>query len=137
MGLLEEALDEADAALGAAGIPDDLECRTRELKGQCLVELERHREAVHEFRAALDRPMEDADRRRGLQYALAVALESAEEWHEAAELYEQILSGVTEYRDATTRRERCLQIWVALEAGSPAEILAEAESAGEIEDQAA
>jgi tetratricopeptide (TPR) repeat protein len=112
MGLFEEAIDEADRALGCEGIPADVECRAREQKGLCLAELERHREAVHEFRAALDHPMDDAERRRSLRYRLAVALESVGEWQEAAETFEQVLSGAPDYLDASQRRDHCLQEWV-------------------------
>jgi tetratricopeptide (TPR) repeat protein len=112
MGLFEEAISEADQALGAPEVPADLECRARELKGLCLAELERHREAVQEFRSALDRPSDDAERKLSLQYRLAVALESVGEWQQAVEVFEQVLSVTPDYLDAPLRRDRCLQRWI-------------------------
>lgn len=106
MGLLEEAIEEADTVLAEPNLPPDLECSARELRGLCLLDLARHREAVHEFRTALER-LEEAGRRPGFHYHLAVALESVSEWQDAAESFERALSVAPAYLDAGARLAAC------------------------------
>ena len=107
MGLFDEAIDEADALLGAPGISPEMEGQARELRGLCLMELQRHREAVHEFRSALEQPVEEGPRRLSLLYHLGVALESVAEWREAAEIFERIAEEEAPFSDVDERRDRC------------------------------
>lgn len=83
MGLYEEALEEFDQVLLAGEIPPEIELKTREMRGNCLQNLSRTREAIHEFRMALEVPKRPERERREVLYQLAVALESAGETEEA------------------------------------------------------
>jgi len=106
MGLPEDALEEIELVLAQEGLAAAFEGQVRELKADCLMDLKRHREAIHELREALDRSQE-ATRRLGLLYRLGWALEAVEEWPEAAEVYDQILQKSANYRDVTSRLDEC------------------------------
>jgi tetratricopeptide (TPR) repeat protein len=107
MGLFEEAAEELDLVLACAGLAAETELRARELRGICLGALQRHREAVHEFRTALERPVSDPKSRCSLLYHLGMALESAGEWREAAETYGRVQDESAGFLDADARRQSC------------------------------
>lgn len=92
MGLFEEAIEEFDAVLDGAEVPQDVAARAREMRGQSLIRLERYREAVHEFRTALELPSYGNGDRRELRYQLACALESAGELDESRSILEDLAS---------------------------------------------
>jgi tetratricopeptide (TPR) repeat protein len=108
MGLLEEAVEELDVVLACPGLADEMEWRARELRGTCLLALHRHREAVHEFRTALERPVPARESRCSLLYHLGVSLESAEEWREAADIFERVCDEMPGFLDAGARRAACV-----------------------------
>lgn len=107
MGLLDDALEELELVLKAPNLPVVLEQGARELRGRCLMGLERNREAVHEFRVAVDKAEGDSDARRNALYHLGRALEAVEEWREAGESYEQLLSFAKDFLDAEARLQDC------------------------------
>ncbi|MBK8230231.1 MAG: tetratricopeptide repeat protein [Candidatus Eisenbacteria bacterium] len=106
MGLLEEALEELERVFACEALPTAVAQPARELRGLCLMGLERGREAVHEFREAVDQAPEGNARRTSL-YHLAKALESVEEWQEACERFETLLREAPGFLDAAERLERC------------------------------
>ncbi len=107
MELFEEAVEDLDLVLGCPDLTVELELHARELRGACLLALRRHREAVHEFRTALERPVPDAESRCSLLYHLGVALESAEEWREAAEIFDRVRDELPGFLDAEARQHAC------------------------------
>jgi len=106
MGLLEEALEELDRVFACPDLPGAVAQPARELRGLCLTGLERGREAVHEFREAFDQAPEGNARRTSL-YHLAKALEAVEEWQEASEKFELLLSEAPGFLDAAERLKHC------------------------------
>lgn len=109
MGLLDEALEELEIALGNPALPPDLERRARELKASCLMELQRFREAVHELREVADRAGADRAARRAALYNLGRALESVEEWQEASETYLRLKVEAPGFLDLEDRIRECEQ----------------------------
>lgn len=109
MGLLEEALEELERVFACEALPIAVAQPARELRGLCLMGLERGREAVHEFREAVDQAPEGNARRTSL-YHLAKALESVEEWQEACERFETLLREAPGFLDAAERLERCREL---------------------------
>ncbi len=107
MGLLDEAVEETDLVLGQPDLPGEWEARARQLKGECLVELERHREAIHEFREAAEKCEKEGCGSSNARYHLGVALELAGEWREAGDVFEQILREFPDYLDVKARLEGC------------------------------
>jgi tetratricopeptide (TPR) repeat protein len=107
MELFEEAVEELDAVLACPGLAVEMELHARELRGVCLLALGRHREAVHEFRTALERPVPDTESRCSILYHLGVALESAEEWREAAEIFDRVRDELPGFLDAEARQSAC------------------------------
>jgi tetratricopeptide (TPR) repeat protein len=107
MELFEEAVEELDAVLACPGLAVEMELHARELRGVCLLALRRHREAVHEFRTALERPVPDKESRCSILYHLGVALESAEEWREAAEIFDRVQDELPGFLDAEARQSAC------------------------------
>ena len=107
MGLYEEALEQAEMVVGHSQVPLEMELSVRELRGNCLMQMERHREAVHEFRTALEKAGDEPVRRWSILYHLGLALQSAGEWREAAEAFETILNGSPGYLDAPERLRTC------------------------------
>ena len=107
MELFEEAVEELDAVLACPGLAVEMELHARELRGVCLLALRRHREAVHEFRTALERPVPDKESRCSILYHLGVALESAEEWREAAEIFDRVRDELPGFLDAEARQSAC------------------------------
>ncbi len=119
MGLLEEALEELDRVFACPELPAAVAQPARELRGLCLTGLQRGREAVHEFREAFDQAPEGNGRRTSL-YHLAKALEAVEEWQEASEKFELLLSEAPGFLDANERQKRC-QAMAAQSAAQSAE----------------
>jgi tetratricopeptide (TPR) repeat protein len=107
MELFEEAVEELNAVLACPGLAVEMELHARELRGICLLALRRHREAVHEFRTALERPVPDTESRCSILYHLGVALESAEEWREAAEIFDRVRDESPGFLDAEARQSAC------------------------------
>ncbi|MBD3163452.1 MAG: tetratricopeptide repeat protein, partial [Candidatus Eisenbacteria bacterium] len=95
MGLFEEALEEFDAVLISPGLPAQTEMKTREMRGTCLRRLERHREAIHEYRAALDVPDRPEEERGAVRYQLACVLEAAGETEESRALFRDLGRGAS------------------------------------------
>ncbi len=111
MGLLEEAVEEFDTALACSGLVPELELRIRELRGKCLAQLERHREAIHEFRQALEIPDLKKQECAGLTYLLGLEHVSVGELDEAKECMREVLRIRPDFEDATRQLE-------ALESGA-------------------
>lgn len=107
MGLHEEAIAELDQVLSGTGLPETLEVQARELRGTSLMELERYREAVHEFREALERSPEAGQRRWTVLYHLGRALETVGEWREAVDSFEELVRDAPTFFDAAQRRDYC------------------------------
>lgn len=107
MGLLEESIEELDRVLSISDLPEDMERQARELKGSCFMGLCQWREAVHEFREALDKSGGDEQGRRSSLYHLGQALESVGEWQEASERYQQLVSEAPGFLDVDERLQYC------------------------------
>lgn len=107
MGLLEDAIEELDQVLDCAELPASMVQPARELRGLCLMGLSRFREAVHEFRDALEKADSGALGTKTALYHLARALESVEEWEEARERYDQLLTLAPGFQDSEERRALC------------------------------
>ena len=107
MGLVGEALEEVDVALACKELPPEVERRARELRGSCLMDLQRYREAVHEFREAAERAGEDHSARRAALYNLGRALEAVEEWQEATETYTRLHLEARGLLDVESRLRHC------------------------------
>ncbi len=107
MGLYEEALEAVEFVLGSSGIPAEVARQARELKGSCLVGLERHREAVHEYREAAELSGGDPTSRRTALYNLGRSLEALEEWQEAAETYVRLRLEAPGFLDVEDRIRAC------------------------------
>ena len=107
MGLLEEALEAADLALACEKIPIATERQARELKGSCLTELHRYREAVHEYREAVEKAGSDRQARRTALYHLGRSLEALEEWQEAVDTYVQLKLAAPGFLDVEERIRNC------------------------------
>jgi tetratricopeptide (TPR) repeat protein len=120
MELFEEAVEELDTVLSCPGLAVEMELHARELRGVCLLALRRHREAVHEFRTALERPVPDTESRCSILYHLGVALESAEEWREAAEIFERVRDELPGFLDAQARQSACEMRAIGIDPGARA-----------------
>jgi tetratricopeptide (TPR) repeat protein len=107
MELFEEAVEDLDLVLACPDLTVEMELHARELRGACLLALRRFREAVHEFRTALERPVPDTESRCSILYHLGVALESAEEWREAAEVFDRVRGELPGFLDAAARQHAC------------------------------
>jgi tetratricopeptide (TPR) repeat protein len=107
MGLVGEALEEVDVALACKELPQEVERRARELRGSCLMDLQRYREAVHEFREAAERAGEDRSARRAALYNLGRSLEAVEEWQEATETYTRLHLEARGLLDVESRLRHC------------------------------
>ncbi|MEZ4654708.1 MAG: tetratricopeptide repeat protein [Candidatus Eisenbacteria bacterium] len=107
MGLVDEALEEVDVALACDQLPAEVERRARELRGSCLMELQRFREAVHEYREAAERAGDDKPARRAALYNLGRALEAVEEWQEASETYTRLKVEAPGLLDVEKRLRHC------------------------------
>lgn len=103
MGLSEEAIEEFDAALSCDGLSPKLKLRLRELRGKCLAGLQRHREAMHEFRQALEIEEVDLQQRAELKYLLAIEHESVGEGDEAKECLREVLRIRPGFKEAAQR----------------------------------
>jgi len=108
MGLLEEALEELDRVFACTELPGTVEQPARELRGLCLMGLSRFREAIHEFREAVENATSVEARRTAL-YHLARAYESVEEWVEAGETFGELVSEAHGFLDAEVRWQHCRQ----------------------------
>jgi len=106
MGLLDEALESIDLALACSEIPAQVQRQVRELRGGCLLGLQRNREAVHEFRETLDQAGTDVQARRTALHNLGRALESVEEWQEAYQTFSQLRSEAPGHLDVEERMHR-------------------------------
>jgi tetratricopeptide (TPR) repeat protein len=107
MELFEEAVEELDLVLACPGLSVEMELHARELRGVCLLALRRDREAVHEFRIALERPVPDTESRCSVLYHLGLALEAAEEWREAADIFDRVHGELPGFLDAEARHRAC------------------------------
>jgi tetratricopeptide (TPR) repeat protein len=106
MGLFEEAIEEFGIILGSKELSPDMELKARELRGECLERLERHREAIHEYRLALDVEELPESKRTPLRYRLACALEMVGECDEARSIFQSLSSGRTPFLDTRAHLER-------------------------------
>lgn len=118
MGLLEEALEELDRVFACTELPGTVEQPARELRGLCLMGLSRSREAIHEFREAVEKATSVEARRTSL-YHLARAYESAEEWVEAGGTFGELVSEAHGFLDAEARWQHCRQQAAAASSSSP------------------
>lgn len=100
MGLLEEALEEFDAALACQDKPRELELRLREMRGKCFVRLERHREAIQEFRLALENPATESEDSAGITYLLGLEHARVGEIEVAKECMREVLRVRPDFEDA-------------------------------------
>lgn len=107
MGLVGEALEEVDVALACKELPAEVERRARELRGSCLMDLQRFREAVHEYREAAERAGDDRSARRAALYNLGRSLEAVEEWQEATETYTRLHLEARGLLDVEARLRHC------------------------------
>lgn len=107
MGLHEETLEELDLVLSRPELPFELAGLARELRGTSLMEMQRYREAVHEFREALEMSPDAGQRRWTLLYHLGCALEAVGEWREAVDSFDQVLRDAPAFLDAAERRNAC------------------------------
>ncbi len=107
MGLQQEALEELEVVLCCAGLPQEIATRARELRGDCLLQLDRCREAADEFRAAVSMAGANRGRRWNALYRLGAALERAGEWREAGEIFETILRETPDFLDTGDRLRTC------------------------------
>jgi tetratricopeptide (TPR) repeat protein len=96
-----------DVALACEQLPAEVERRARELRGSCLMELQRFREAVHEYREAAERAGDDRSGRRAALYNLGRALEAVEEWQEAFETYTRLKVEAPGLLDVEKRLRHC------------------------------
>ena len=55
----------------------------------------------------LERPVPDTESRCSILYHLGVALESAEEWREAAEIFDRVRDESPGFLDAEARQSAC------------------------------
>jgi tetratricopeptide (TPR) repeat protein len=106
MGLYEEAIEEFDCVLACASADGDLTAKTRELRGLCLERLERMREAIFEYRAALEIPDSTDSRRIPVLYRLATALETVGDREEALQIFRQLSTAEEPFLDSAERCER-------------------------------
>jgi len=106
MGLYEEALEEFGAVLIAPGVGTQMALRSRELRGDCLQHLERHREAIHEYRAALEIEGRPEDERIPVRYRLACALEIVGETAVARRIFRELEGEVGSFLDTRAHLER-------------------------------
>ncbi len=100
MGLLEEALEEFDVALACQELPRELELRLRELRGKCFARLERHREAIEEFRLALEIPQTESQESAGITFLLGLEHARVGEIEEAKECMREVLRVRPDFQDA-------------------------------------
>jgi len=100
MELLEEALEEFDVALQGTDVSLELQARMRELRGTCFTRLQRHREAIHEYRLATEVPQIAASVKAGLLTMLAREHESVGEVDEAKEILREALRIQPDLREA-------------------------------------
>lgn len=106
MGLYEEAIEEFDCVLASSSADGDLTAKTRELRGLCLERLERMREAIFEYRAALEIPGQAESRRIPVLYRLAKTLEDVGDREEALQIFRQLASAEEPFLDSAVRCER-------------------------------
>jgi tetratricopeptide (TPR) repeat protein len=106
MGLFEEAIEEFDTVLASSAASNDVVAKTRELRGLCLERLERLREAIFDYRAALEVPDQAESRQDPVRYRLASALEAVGDLKEARELFRQLATNRQPFLDSVERSER-------------------------------
>ena len=87
MGLYAESIEEFDLVLSIPSLPEEMNLKAREMRGNALQRLERFREAIHEYRMALEVGGVPPERKTEIRYQLACALERAGELDEARELF--------------------------------------------------
>jgi tetratricopeptide (TPR) repeat protein len=87
MGLYEESIEEFDLVLSIRTLPGEVALKAREMRGNALQRLERFREAIHEYRVALEIDGLPPGERDQVRYQLACALERAGDLDEAREIF--------------------------------------------------
>ncbi len=107
MGLYEESIEELDLVLSIPTIPSDYALKAREMRGDALQRLERFREAVHEYRMALEVDGVSDGARAQVRYHLACALEQAGDIPEAREIFLELSRNAGEvFAEAKEHLER-------------------------------
>jgi tetratricopeptide (TPR) repeat protein len=106
MGLYEEAVEEFGIILASKGITLEMELKAREMHGECLERLERYREAIHEYRVALESDGLPERKRVPLLYRLACSLEAVGERDEALAIFKSLSAGETPFLDTRTHLDR-------------------------------
>ncbi len=101
MELYEEALAEFEQALAGEDAAGDFTRRLYELRGTCLSRLDRHREAIHEFRQGLEDGEGSSAERNGLRYLLAREYQAVGEIDAAKESLRSLLEEQPEDREAS------------------------------------
>jgi tetratricopeptide (TPR) repeat protein len=106
MGLFEEAIEEFDTVLASSAATPEVVAKTRELRGLCLERLERMREAIFEYRAALEVPGQSESCLMPVRYRLASALETVGDIDEARAIFRELAGEGQPFLDSVERSER-------------------------------
>lgn len=106
MGLYEEAIEEFDTVLGMDDLPPAVARKAREMRGVCLQNLERHREAIGAFRSVIESEHLTAEERRVAEYRLACSLEAVGEKDEARQLFQALSTPDEPFLDSADRYRR-------------------------------
>lgn len=100
MELFEEALDQFEIALRGDDLAPSFIRRLYELRGNCQRSLERHREAIHEYRLGLEIEGGTPSERNGLRYLLSRQYEAVGELNAAKEILRVLLDEQPSFREA-------------------------------------
>ena len=106
MGLYEEAIEEFDCVLASQGATGEVLAKTREMRGLCLERLERLREAIFEYRAALEVPEQADSCRIPVLYRLASVLEAVGDLDEARRIFRELAAATEPFLDSAERSGR-------------------------------
>jgi tetratricopeptide (TPR) repeat protein len=106
MGLYEESIEEFSLVISSKHVTPALSIQARELRGDCLEMIERHREAIHDFRLALETEGRPEEERTPVRFRLACALEAAGETEEALAIFRLLAEAPHPFLDTIQRLER-------------------------------
>ncbi len=100
MGLVDEALEEFDAALACSDATPRQKLQLNELRGRCFSRVQRHREAIHAFRSALETEDCNPEEKAGLQVQLAGEHQAVGEADEAIDCLREVLQFKPDHEEA-------------------------------------
>jgi len=100
MELYEEALEQFEIALRGDELEPGFIRRLYELRGNCQRCLERHREAIHEYRLGLEIKGATTSERNGLRFLLAQQYEAVGDLNAAKEILRELLQQQPGFREA-------------------------------------